>query len=507
MPGRNDKTDYSRLREYFATHPILAVPYTAPSDNTRVTNVTQRISVDKQVRQAQQGFAQRKQQIQAAKRQAYRQRKAAESPLQIPMTDDAVDAAIAAEERVANGPRFEQGGTRPSINTDRLASQYANMQSFYAALGSPNIMPLTSTQVRRNPGVAATQMQFGLDNPALTVLQVAAPTGPSTGVANAAGSAFKAGMSTAKPMVTRLATSTGRAIAAGGRQVVQNAPRVAASTTVNAVPLVAVAAPVAGDGSGSTGTSELGWLGVPAGIALTYGGYKFGKHKGWWGKAAKAAENVANPYVYSPNKKLFAWERPESWQYRTRTQALRDQRDNIAQEWNNAVTSGTTQTFKDKYGLSYEQGEKKIYFDDDAVASYIRSNSYISGPLGYPANSIPIRFQNVPDLYNHVYIGPKDSQVGWAYARNAGRIGTWLGAPIFGLSLYNNLSSSENSNTDGGDKPKKGQSQSTQPKKEEQTARPDTTVAVPWGQPAPVTTSNQQQLDSINEQWREQLNN
>lgn len=505
MPGRNDKTDYSRLREYFATHPILAVPYTAPSDNTRVTNVTQRISADKQVRQAQQGFAQRKQQIQAAKRQAYRQRKAAESPLQIPMTDDAVDVAIAAEERVANGPRFEQGSTRPSINTDRLASQYANMQSFYAALGSPNIMPLTSTQVRRNPGVAATQMQFGLDNPALTVLQVAAPTGPSTGVANAAGNAFRAGMNTAKPMVARLITSTGRAATAGGRQIIQNAPRVTASTTVNAIPTMAAAAPVAD--SNSSGNS---WWQAPATVVgLAVGGYgayrglKWGKGKLFGNKATKEAAQ-STPYIYAPNKKLFAWERPESWESRARRQARRDFKANMAQEWNNAVTSGTTQAFKDKYGLSYKQGKKKIYFDDAEVAGHIQQGSFTDGVT---TDGIPISFQNLPNWNNRVYTGPTASQVGWAYARNAGRIGTWLGAPIFGLSLYNNLSSSENSNTDGGDKPKKGQSQSTQPKKEEQTARPDTTVAVPWGQPAPVTTSNQQQLDSINEQWREQLNN
>lgn len=469
MPGRNDKTDYSRLREYFATHPILAVPYTAPSDNTRVTNVTQRISADKQVRQAQQGFAQRKQQIQAAKRQAYRQRKAAESPLQIPMTDDAVDAAIAAEERVANGPRFEQGSTRPSINTDRLASQYANMQSFYAALGSPNIMPMTSAQVRRNPEIAATQMQFGLDNPALTMLQVAAPTGPSTGIASAAGSAFRTGMSTAKPMVTRLITSTGRAATAGGRQIIQNAPRVAASTTVNAIPTMAVAAPVAD--SNSPGNS---WWQAPATVVgLAVGGYgaykglKWGKGKLFGSKATKEATQ-STPYIYAPNKKLFAWERPESWEYRARRQARRDFEANMAQEWNNAVTSGTTQAFKDKYGLSYKQGKKKIYFDDDEVADRIQDS--------VTTDDIPIGFQNLPNWDNRVYTGPTTSQVGWAYARNAGRIGTWLGTPVFGLSLYNNLSSSENSNTD------KGQSQSTQPKKEEQTARPDTTVAVPQGQ-------------------------
>lgn len=505
MPGRKDNTDYSRLREYFATHPISAVPYIAPSDNTRVTNVTQRINADRQVRQAQQGFAQRKQQIQAAKRQAYRQRKAAESPLQIPMSDEAIDAAIAAEERVANGPKFEQGNARPNIDTDRLANQYANMQSFYAALGSPNIMPMTSAQVRRNPEIAATQMQFGLDNPALTMLQVAAPTGPSTGIASAAGSAFRTGMSTAKPMVTRLITSTGRAATAGGRQIIQNAPRVAASTTVNAIPTMAVAAPVAD--SNSPGNP---WWQAPATVVgLAVGGY--GAYRGLkWGKGklfgSKAAKEVAQstPYIYAPNKKLFAWERPESWEYRARRQAHRDFKANMAQEWNNAVTSGTTQAFKDKYGLSYKQGKKKIYFDDAEVADRIQYGSFTDGVT---TDGIPISFQNLPNWNNRVYTGPTTSQVGWAYARNAGRIGTWLGTPVFGLSLYNNLSSSENSNTNRGDEPKKGQSQSTQPKKEEQAARSDTTVAIPWGQPAPVTTSNQQQLDSINKQWREQLNN
>lgn len=492
MPGRNNKTDYSRLREYFATHPILAVPYTAPSDNTRVTNVTQRISADKQVRQDQQDFAQRKQQIQAAKRQAYRQRKAAKNPLQIPMTDAAVDAAIAAEE---NGPRFEQGSTRPSINTDRLANQYANMQSFYAALGSPNIMPLTSTQVRRNPEVAATQIQFGLNNPALTVLQAVAPTGPSTGVANATGNAFRAGMNTARPMVTRLITSTSRAATAGGRQIIQNAPRVAASTTVNAIPTIAAAQPVAD--SNSSGNSW--WQALAPVIGFTAGGYglyrgvKWGKGKLFGNKAAKEVAQ-STPYIYAPNKKFFAWERPKSWESRAREQARRDFKANMAQEWNNAVDSGTTQKFKDKYELSYNDGENKIYLDDSEITDRIQDGNFTSN---FTTNGIPISFQNLPNWNNRVYTGPTASQVGWARARNVGRLGAWLGVPIFGISSYNNLSSFENSNTDIGD----------EDKKEEQTARPDTIPATPWEQATPVTTSNQQQLDSINEQWREQLNN
>lgn len=505
MPGRNNNIDYSKLREYFSTHPIPVSSYTAPSDNTRVTNVTQRINARKQVRQAQQSFAQRKQQIQAAKRQAYRQRKAAESPLQIPMADDAVDAAIAAEERVANGPKFEQGSARPSIDTDRLASQYANMQSFYSALGSPYMMPMSSEQVRRNPGVASTQMQFGLDNPALTVLQIAAPTGPSTGVASAVGGAFRAGMSTAKPLVTRLATSTGRAVVAGGKQVAQNAPRVAASTAVNAVPLAAAAAPVAGDGSGSSDNSGLGWLSIPIGAALTYGGYRFGKSKGWWGKAASTKAKEATPYVYSHNRSLFTWERPASWEDRARRQANKDFKTKMAQEWNDAVSSGTTQAFKDKYGLSYMDDGKKIYFDDNIIADQIQMGRFNNDDVfgGHSLN-----FQNLPNWNNRVYIGPTDRQAGWAYARNTGRIATWLGAPVFGLSYYNSLSNgSSNSNADGGTKTKNRQTPTTQPKNQEQTAESDTTVAVPWGAPAPVTTSSQSQLDSINNQWRDQINN
>lgn len=508
MPGRNNNIDYSKLREYFATHPMPVSSYTAPSDNTRVTNVTQRVNAKKQVRQAQSDFSKRRQQAQVAKRQAYRQRKAAESPLQLPMSDDAVDAAIAAEERVANGPRFEQGSARPSINTDRLASQYANMQSFYSALGSPYMMPMSSEQVRRNPGVAATQMQFGLDNPALTVLQIAAPTGPSTGVANAVGGAFRAGMSTAKPLVTRLATSTGKAIAAGGKQVAQNAPRVAASTAVNAVPLAAAAAPVAGDGSGSSGTPW--WQGPATMLGITVGGYglyrggKWGYGKLFGNKAAKQATE-ATPYIYSPNRALFTWEKPASWEDRARRQAGKDFKTKMAQEWNNAVTSGTTQAFKDKYGLSYKQGRKKTYFNDDDVADAIQYGG-LSGD--FTVNGVPMTFQNLPNWNNRVYIGPTDRQAGWAYARNTGRIATWLGVPVFGLSYYNSLSNgSSNSKADEEAKAKNKQTPTTQPKNQEQTAESDTTAAVPWGEPAPVTTSSRSQLDSINNQWRDQINN
>ena len=36
-----------------------------------------------------------------------------------------------------------------------MADQYANVSNFYAALGSPNMMPMNDAQVRANPQVAS----------------------------------------------------------------------------------------------------------------------------------------------------------------------------------------------------------------------------------------------------------------------------------------------------------------------------------------------------------------
>lgn len=477
MPG--PKKSYKEILESFRGNPNMLprLQYVAQPDAvaSTVAPLTRRIHMQQQAAATQRQMAQRREEIQKQKRAAYRARKQQESPIPVLMSDQQVDAAIAAEERVANGPRFERGRAQPNIDADRLASQYANMQSFYSALGSPNIMPMTSQQVRRNPEIAATQMEFGLNNPALTAIQIAAPTNAGSGVANVVGTTFRSGMRTARPILQRAVTSTGSALVAGGRQVARQAPRVAASTFANSVPLIATAAPVAGDGSGNSGVNP--W-------AVGIGGTALGGAAMWYitrGKGKSKPVSTPTQFTYSPNKKLFAWERPASWERRT-WQRLDNTIPTLKEEWNSAVKNGTTQEFKNRYGLKYGDND---FFSDDQVIEYLRNND-VSAFQGASSNK-------------YILTGPTENQIYWGRARNVGRA-TLFGAPFVYMG-YNWFSP--------GQQPAQQQAPKQSnaiPRSNQQPAEQDTIVSTPWPEQAPTTTSTQAQLDSINKGWRDQIN-
>lgn len=244
--------------------------------------------------QARTNYRNRKKAQQAQARQSGQAAAIFEKPVEL-MSDQEVDAAIAQEkinaQLKANQPQLRQGYDRPQINTNRLADQYAAVSNFYASLGSPNMMPMNTAQVQANPGVAAQQLNFGLNNPALTVLQIAAPTGPGTGAFGAAKTAFKEGMQAAKPLAARVATATGQAARAGGQAVVQNAPRLAGNALVLGMPAAAQAAEFGNEDPNSAGGdkgSVMPWI-IGAGTVIG-GGYLFNKfRKGtsptwitWW---------------------------------------------------------------------------------------------------------------------------------------------------------------------------------------------------------------------------------
>ncbi len=214
----------------------------AVNETLRVNGLApEQVARRQQVMQQQMRNRQQQEQAQKQRRQAYRQRRMQQSPFSSPMSDEQVDRAMAIEEHQRQNQTYlSQGYDRP--NTDRLADQYANVSNFYAALGSPNIMPLNDVQVRANPQIASTQLEFGLNNPALTTLQIAAPTGGSAGVLatgrQAASQAFKG----AGNLVTRAGNATLQGTRAAGQAVVRNAPRVAGEIIINAVPTTAMAA-------------------------------------------------------------------------------------------------------------------------------------------------------------------------------------------------------------------------------------------------------------------------
>ena len=126
--------------------------------------------------------AQQKEQEQERKRQEYRQRKNQEARARgdlmgmvrsSTITDDQVDAAIAQEERVTQQPQLKQGYDKSDVNIDRLADQYATVSNFYTSLGSPNVMSMTDSQVRANPQRAQVELNYGLKNPGMAVMQTA----------------------------------------------------------------------------------------------------------------------------------------------------------------------------------------------------------------------------------------------------------------------------------------------------------------------------------------------
>lgn len=391
--------------------------------------ITRRIAVEQQQHELQKQYENQTREAQDRKRKAWKDRKDAENarvgnPIvnHHLMTDQQIDQAIAAEERLANGPRFEQGYERPNYNLDQLAGQYANLQSFYSALGSPNTMPMSEQQVRRNPGAAATQIEFGLNNPALTAIQMAAPTGPGAGSWNAAKSAFKAGMHSSKPLVTRVATSVGKGVQAGGRALVNNAPRVAANVGVQVFPLAAAAQtysePTVNQGGGFWDT--YGWTIPTAGTLLGgYGIYRYIK-----GRKANPTQ-AENLYKYSPNKKLFTWERPTKWEESTRRSLTEKKVGDLSSEWNAAVGDvAKEEAFKNKYKLSEpEITQNTVTWDlTKDVAQSLRQRDLSSWGGGVNPGNL-------------VLIGPTNSQVRWARARNVGRAALGIGVPVGGYFL------------------------------------------------------------------------
>lgn len=273
------------------TTPRFRQTYTAPADAVNETMRVSGMGPEQMAQRAavvdgQRRFAEQQAQAQQRRRQQYRQRMSSQArangqlDMSMMMSDDAVDKAMIQEQQQANQPQLRQGYDRPQINTERLADQYATVSNFYASLGSPNMMPMNTAQVQANPQIAAQQLQFGLDNPSLTALQIAAPTGGGTGAAAAAKTAFRGSMQSAKPLATRVVQGMGQATKAGGQALAQNAPKVAGNLAVMGVPTAAAAADFGDEnpqGGGEQGGSAMPWV-IGAGT-LIGGGYLFNKFR------------------------------------------------------------------------------------------------------------------------------------------------------------------------------------------------------------------------------------
>lgn len=146
-------------------------------------------------------------------------------------------------QREMRQPIIRQGyyTPEPNIDVNKLASQYNEVSNFYAAMGSPNVMPLNDQQVRANPELAASQLQFGLDNPAMQILQYAVPTGASTTGVGLAKNLFLRNIRSSAPVATRFFKGIGQGSVAIGRTMAKNAPKVAGNLFVASVPIAAQA--------------------------------------------------------------------------------------------------------------------------------------------------------------------------------------------------------------------------------------------------------------------------
>ena len=461
---------------------IVAEP-DAVNETLRASGALQRMEhqrMQAQIQQ-QQKEAQERQRVQA--RTSYRKRKAAQQQqakqsgqpaaiFELPakwMSDEAVDAAIAQEQREAqfraSQPQLSQGYDRPKIDTERLADQYATVSNFYAALGSPNMMPMNTAQVKANPYVATQQLDFGLNNPALTTLQIATPTGPGTGAFGAAKTAFQTGMLATKPLVARTVAATGQAARAGGRALAQNAPRLAGNAIVLGVPASASAAVTAGDGgetSGSYAPAIFGTLATAVGGYGLYKGYGTLKRAGWnlqalsptsKGAAIRAASRAPQatstalvPYVGTYQRPGFFeswWETPKKsaatagLPVPTRGQIWGARGRNYLRATGYGIGAGTLLDL----GMSGASGE----------------------PFQWKAGHLPIA------LPENIIKGGYNALRGWYYP-NAGTTTT---QPTDSVTMQS-----------------------------QQTVNPtDTVVPVPRFDEAPVTTSTQAELDSINNAW------
>lgn len=455
----------------------------AVNETLRANGSLQRMQVQQaQVQMAQQQ-AEAKERAKVQARTNYRNRKKAQQDqarqqgqlvLELPadfMSDQAVDDAIAQEQRDAqfraSQPQLSQGYDRPKIDNNRLADQYAAVSNFYASLGSPNMMPMNTAQVQANPQVAAQQLNFGLNNPALTVLQVATPTGPGTGAFGAAKTAFQTGMQAAKPLAARVATATGQAAKAGTRAVAQNAPRLAGNAVVLGVPASASAAVTAGDGGETSGSYMPAILGTTATLGLGYAGYKgYGtlKRANWnikalsptaEGAAIRAASRAPQATSTALVPYTGVYQRPgffESWWETPKKSA--------------AAAGLPVPTKGQVWGA---RGRNYLRATGYGMAAGTLLDLGMSGASGEPfqwkAGRLPIA------LPENILKGGYNALRGWYYP-NAGAASTQT--------------------TD---------SVAVQSEQPTTTVESDTIVPIPRFDDAPVTTSTQAELDSINNAW------
>lgn len=275
------------------------------------------------------------------------------------------------------------------------------------------------------------------------------------------------GMQMAKANGANFASRVGTAVtnAAGAVTPALTDPRALATygTIGLGVADAAAATAKAGEDGGSFPWFSIGLMTSPIWAPLAMKGVR---KVGDWVKSGNSG-NVESQYTYMPNYSFYAWERPGSWVKRT-NQTLDDNRWRQAiKEWNNIVGDPAKEKeFIEKYGLMWREphkvtrttGRGREYTETTSdYDTYTMSSNDVSKFLSSKGKITPVQY-NDPEQYVQIYpkflntdayalIGPTKSQIGWGYARDAGRVGLWS-LPIFGayglFANHNNNNSKEN---------------------------------------------------------------
>lgn len=266
--------DYSKIREQVESFPTITYNYSVPQDNTYVYRKNDSKVVEEQERY-------KKQLRDAWRDQAYKSGNLAMTL----MSDADLDRMIDNYTRsMQETPVLSQGREQSPLSPEQTATVYSNLSNFYTSLGSPSRLPMTYNQALNNPQTAYVASQGALNDPALAIIQLAAPSG-GTGAFSTAAKAVKAGIRSSAPISGVLK----EAAIAGAKEVAKAPSR----TTIAGVTTALPAAAMASDGDGVGSILSLAALIGGGYLAGKFGKGAFNKLKGKFkGKVSKATDAV-----------------------------------------------------------------------------------------------------------------------------------------------------------------------------------------------------------------------
>ena len=375
MATKLERLKNLRARHRQLTRPQVVAQPDAIDQTLRASGVQQRSETRKRIEKDKQNQEKKQQRSKTVQRASYRNRKRAEREqarqngqvvLGVDpelMSDAAVDAAIAEEQRnlQANAGRPQFVTTDPVWSfpdeTRRALGYYTNEEREQAArlndfrsntfLGS--VMPNFGRQAAyNNPGAEMDAFrQTGLYMPN------AALSGLSYGVPSATQTALQ-GIRTGWQMAGNLAQRVGSAATQGVKAVVPvvTKPSWLATTAAFTVPQLAYASSDEG-----SATDLLSWGAAMAGAGAL--GYFLPKLKGMK-KAKETPQATPVSTQYEPDRRLFTWEHPFTWERRQRYALYNERMGKILGEWNKAAGDAAKEkAFIEKYNIRSTEGVPK----------------------------------------------------------------------------------------------------------------------------------------------------